>query len=204
MNLGIQRTSWTLGVPFQAQVSQDDLRGGTWGRLTLNSSNVPGTTAQNSKMIPSAVMMRFLVPSPMSRKGLGTGSVKTGVLLRDLVSLPLPALPRACVRACVRARSGSPEASICVAGCRSRREELALLPVFWKKQGRGNARVSALPTHCAHGGKYHRSVLICCFLSLGTNTSPCGSCLLPGRTIGLWYPGQDPVASGARCCWTEG
>lgn len=42
--------------------------------LTLNSRNVPGTTAQKSRMIPSAVMMRFLVPSPMSRKGLGSGS----------------------------------------------------------------------------------------------------------------------------------
>lgn len=170
------------------------MRGVTWGRLTLNSSNVPGTTAQNSKMIPSAVMMRFLVPSPMSRKGLGTGSVKTGGAAQRS-GVPSSPSPAPCVR---------PEATICVAGCRSRREELALLPVFWKKQGTGNARVSALPTHCARGGKYHRSVLICCFLSLGTNTSPCGSCLLRGRTTGLWYPGQDPVASGAMCCWTEG
>lgn len=64
------------------------------GRLTLNSSSVPGTTAQNSKMIPSAVMMRFLVPSPMSRKGLGTGSVKTeccSELWHPFLSSPSPA-----------------------------------------------------------------------------------------------------------------
>lgn len=62
-------------------------------RLTLKSSSVPGTTAQNSKMIPSAVMMRFLVPSPMSRKGLGTCSVKTGccsVFWYPFLSQPCP------------------------------------------------------------------------------------------------------------------
>jgi hypothetical protein len=46
----------------------------SFGHHFLNSSSVAGTIAQNSKMIPSAVMMRLLVPSLVSRKGLRTGS----------------------------------------------------------------------------------------------------------------------------------
>ena len=55
----------------------DSPRGvGLGGGLTRKSSNVPGTTAQMRRMMPSAVMMLFVVPSPMSRKGLGSGSVR--------------------------------------------------------------------------------------------------------------------------------
>ena len=49
-------------------------RGVGLGGLTRKSSSVPGTTAQTRRMMPSAVMMLFFVPSPMSRKGLGSGS----------------------------------------------------------------------------------------------------------------------------------
>lgn len=73
--------------PRQAQTTC----GVSLGELTLKSSNVPGTTAQNSRMMPSAVMIRFLVPSPMSRKGLGTGSVKT-----ESLSVPSSLSPAPC------------------------------------------------------------------------------------------------------------